>query len=86
MGISAVKKLPEDVAKNLLHDEVHTTLLAMGVPLKKIEVCDEVISDEFSKVKKMPEKEAFDYMVEKAKECFLKAGMEKSVIDSLKFE
>lgn len=86
MGISAAKTMPEDVAKNLLQDEVHATLLTMGVPLKKIKVCDEVISVEFLKVKMMPEKEAFDYMVEKAKACFLKAGLEKSVINSLKFE
>lgn len=86
MGIAAAKIMPGDVAMNLLRDEVHSTFLAMGVPVEKITACDDVIISNFMKIKNMPDKQAFDYMVERAKECLVKVGVEEKVVASIRFE
>lgn len=86
MGIAAARKMPEDVAKNLLRDEVHSTLIALGVPLEKVKECDAEMLAEFPKVQKMTDKQAFARMVEVSKSCLLKLGVEKSLVDGLQFE
>jgi hypothetical protein len=75
MGITAAKEMPEDVAKNLLCDEVHSTLLAMGVPAAKVNGCDAELLAEIHRALKMPEKQAFQHMVYVSKKSLLKLGV-----------
>jgi len=86
MGIAAVKKMPEDIARNLLRDEVHTTLLAMGVPMEKVKNYNDAFLAELPKIRKMPDKEAFEHMVDVSKKSLLGLGLEKSMVDRLRFE
>jgi hypothetical protein len=86
MGLAAMKSMPEDVAKNLLRDEIHSTLLSMEVPLEKVEGCDDELLSSLLELKKIPEEKAFGLAVEKAKKCLLRLGVDPSVVSHLQFE
>lgn len=86
MSISMIKGMPEDLARNLLRDELHSALVAMGVPLEKIRASDIDLYHEISKYRAMPEAEAFQRIVGEVKGYLLGLGVEKSILDGLLFE
>ena len=86
MFTSGAKELPDDLVKNMVRDEIYTTLLAMGVPMEKVNDCDHELLSEIPNMRKMPPEQAFKRGVELSKECLRRLGVDQSFIDQLQFE